>query len=306
MLLFLFLSLFADSSMVRVHTMPNEVILVLNEDFSNPIAITSGDSLMLPVGTHTLRFTHPSYGDRYAAIDVPSGEEMNLRVDLRINQIRFPNTSSTWFVLRNQANVVVETDADTRIMYNGNDIGQGLAMWMIKDDEPMSVIELQMGSIRKTIPIDFGSNTSVYVNQYLKPDRRLSVLFSPLPGLTQAYEGSYMKAVLMVAAAAGGFRFVQIRTNEYRDQQNRYRSLRNAYAQATVFDEVERRGNEMRAYYPNVERAAQLRDISAVVLGSIYAIHLIDVAIPPKYGFRKVSVGPHPYTFVGAEIRLGL
>ncbi len=306
MLLFLFLSLFADSSMVRIQTMPNEVILVLNEDFSSPIAITSGDSLMLPEGYHTVRFTHPSYGDRVATLEVLSGEERNLRVDLRINEIRFPNTSSTWFVLRNQANLVVETDADTRIFYNGNDIGLGLAMWMVKEDEPISVIELQQGSIRKTIPIDFDSKPSVFVSHYLKPHLGVYLLASPVPGLSQAYEGSYVNALLMATATIGGIRYLQNRNKGYHDRKSDYRSLRRAYEQATDFDEVERRGNAMRAYYPHVERAAQLRDISAVVLGSIYAIHLIDVAIPPKYGFRKVSVGAHPYKFVGAEIRLGL
>jgi hypothetical protein len=209
-------------------------------------------------------------------------------------------------VLRNQANVVVETDAETRIFVNGKDMGQGTARLMIPYDEPTASIELRLGSKRTTIPINLATNRSMYVNRYMAPDRLVSWILSPLPGLTQAYERSYSSALLIAAATAGGVYVLHRRNDQYQRRQADYQELRTAYSGALYFDQVEQLGLEMRAYYPHVERAAQLRDISAYALGALFAVHLVDVAIPPKYGFRKVSVGPHPYRFVGAEIRLGL
>jgi hypothetical protein len=306
MLLFLLLTLFADSSWVRIRTMPTEVILVLNEDLAKPIAHHSGDSLLLPVGKHTIRITHPLFGDGLRNIDLPQDKTLNLAIDLRFNRIPIPNTQSTWFVLRNQANVVVETDAETRIFVNGNDMGQGTARVMIPYDEPTANIELRLGSKRTTIPINLTTNRSMYVNQYMAPDRLVSWILSPLPGLTQAYEQSYSRALLIAAATAGGVYVLHSRNDQYQRRQADYQVLRNAYFATSDFNEAEQLGLEMRAFYPHVERAAQLRDISAYALGALFAVHLVDVAIPPKYGFRKLSVRPHPYRFVGAEIRLGL
>lgn len=305
MLLFLLLTLFADSSWVRIRTMPTEVILLLNDDLTSPIVLKSGDSLLLPVGKQRIRITHPLFGDAVRDIDMTQGKTVNLTIDLRLNRIPIPNTKSTWFVLRNQANVVVETDGDTRIFVDGNDFGSGTARWMIPYDEPAMSIELRRGSKRITIPIDLTTDRSMYVSRYLAPDQRVYWMLSPFPGLSQAYERSYSSALLMGASTIGGLYLLRMRTDQYEKRWADYRNLRASYLATSNFNEAEQLGIEMREFYPHVERAAQLRDISVVALATVFAAHLLDVSIPPKYGFRKVSVGPHPYRFTGAEIRLG-
>ncbi len=305
MLLFLLLTIFADSSWVRIQTMPTEVILVLNEDLANPIAITSGDSLKLPVGKHALRFTHPAFSDIHRVIEPVAGETLSLSIDLRRNPIPIPNSKSTWFVLRNQANLIVKTDNDTRIFLNGEDIGQGTARRMLPYEQLDLTLELRRGTMSQTIPIDFQTHRSLYLTHYLAPERFTYWFLSPIPGMSQLYEGRWKTSLSIIGATAITARVLTKWTATTIERRESYKDIRREYVAATNFNDVEELGHRMAASYPRYNRASQYQQAATFALGAVFAVHVLDVAIPPKYGFRKVSVGPHPYQMIGAEIHLG-
>lgn len=305
MLLFLLLSMIADSSWVRFETKPAEVILVLGEDLSRPIAVTSGDSLLLPVGTHAYRFTHPSFGDSHGELELAPGETVTLIIDLRFNRIPIPNTKSTWFVLRSQANLFVETDDDTKIFLNGEQIGQGTASLLLPYGGPELTLELRWGPLRHTLPVDLQTHRSAYVKHHLAPHRVTYWFLSPFPGMTQLHEGRWITSAALLTASLASAAVLARSDMIYRDRRETYREIRADYRAATTFDKAEELGIQMDAAFVRYDRAAQWRNASILLLGAAYGIHWVDVAIPPKYGFRRVTVRPNPYQMVGADIRLG-
>ncbi len=304
MFLLLFLTFLADSTYIHLSGRPNQALVIVNENLTKPVHFTTGDSLLLPVGENTLRFIHPAYADMLVQVQMNSGEPKQMVYDLMQFRAPIPNVRSTWYALRNQSTVYVVTDAETAIIHDGVEVGRGTANIDVPFGTRGEDIELRMGSRSTRIPIELTRNRTQIINHYLKPKLGPYLLLSPIPGLTQIYEKRYVAAAGIIGAIAYTAISYNGVTNQYNNRNDAYLDARFHYEQANTFDEAERLGLEMESSYKRIKPALDKKNQMAWLLGAAISFHVIDIAIPPKYGFRKVTIGTNPYGVIGTDIRI--
>lgn len=304
MFLLLFLTFLADSTYIHLSGRPNQALVIVNENLTSPIHITTGDSLLLPIGENTLRFIHPAYADMLVRVQMNSGESKQMVYDLMQFRAPIPNVRSTWYALKNRSTVYVVTDAETAILHEGVEVGRGTANIDVPFGTRGEDIELRMGSRSTHIPIDLSRNRTQSIRHYLKPKLGTYLLLSPIPGLTQVYEKRYIVATGLVGAIAYAAHAYDGAANRYNKRHEDYLDARFRYEQANTFDEAERLGIEMEASYKRIKPALDKKNQFAWMLGAALSLHVIDIAIPPKYGFRKVTIGTNPYGVIGTDIRI--
>lgn len=250
-----------------------------------------------------LRISHRHHQDRL--VRIPTSMKNGTVVPVEAGP-QFRNRGqyrSSWFVHEYDADLFVETDADTRIWVGDSLVGVGSGRYRVDfaDGRYSLLLELEsvMGYRRQLV---HSEQRWFLVRKSLraKPMVSHSLLF--YPGLTQFYRRESVKALAFFAvtsAALGSFLYHDAR---YADRNRTYEAVVAEYRNAADAQALTlaRRATALR---DQVSVLGRYRDASMLLIGTTYALHLFDGIRPPRVGYRGEVVSVDPLvTGLGAGV----
>ncbi len=268
--------------------------IIVDKNFSEYYVLKEGDSLRLPAGERNIIIaSEKAYDSRHTIIIPPDNTHIiNINFDTNISEIAYRYHSS-YPRLMWESNVIIHTDNDSEILFQGETIGRGFA-----------ALDLPEGNYTFTTkhPDAGRSRTRVFLREdrltvldmYTKPSKSVNRLLSVIPGASQVYKNQPVRGALIVGGAAliGYFSYDYIR--QYNDANDHYTATIELYRLANSEAEALYFGNLAEELYDEARSYAKTRDIFLVAGGLFYAFNIWDAWRKPKSGYRD-SDRPDPY-----------
>ncbi len=281
------------------------LLMMLDEDPTTLRSISARETIDVAIGYTMVRVMHPEYADMVFGIEAQQGDTAEVRYPVIRLFEPFDPQKSGWFGIRNQANLYVETEDDTRIFLNGAELIRGPSWYDLPLDKGPYRLEMRhpMGGERTWI-LNYDTYRNFRVVRYFRPDRTISLLWSPLPGISQLYEQERVKGTALIGLNIG----LLLWWNHTRIAHNRadasYQEAVRDYnlAVEVVVDDF---AILMEQAHANLVTAYDRRRSATYALGAAYALHLIDAWWPSRKGYRKVRLLPDPYA-PGPMVRIGM
>ncbi len=302
-LLLLNLSSASDSITVRLVLSPADYVMYMDGDVTNWMNVSDGDTLTFPSTTKRLTFTHPKFRDVTIQLR-PSNENVrSINVGNSFPLAKSARHQSSWYTIRNEANVYVETDSTTTIHFGGELVGRGSAWLTLPKSRRWHAVRFE-SEHGETLygGVSLDQRESVQLIHYVRPSRADSYSRLLLPGATQWVEGDKEKAVLITLMNGLAMGLVLDSYYRYDRSVARYNAANRLYLSATTFEEAMNYSEIAKDRYEDMRGFNHDRKTFLVGLGVMYSFHLIDAIIPPKHGYRKVVIRPDPYEAVGVHL----
>lgn len=293
----------SDSITVRLVLSPDEYVIIVDGDVNHWMNVSHGDTLRFPATTKLLTFTHPKYRDIPIPIRPSRDAVRPIIVGNQIPLAKSARHQSSWYAIRNRANVYVETDSTTTIHFGDEMIGKGSAWLTLPKGRRWHAVrfESEHGEVRYGgLTLDQRQTTQLVY--YVRPSRANSYSRLLFPGATQWAERDKEKAVFI--SLMNGFALGLLVDSYFRYDRSvdRYNTANQLYRTAPTHIEAIQYAELAKRRYADMRDYNHDRKTFLVGLGVLYSLHLIDAIIPPKHGYRTLWVRPDPYEAVGVHL----
>lgn len=281
---------------LKISTNLENFYLVVDNDFKNSFYLTSGDSVLLPVGRHELRIAWRNINDFVTSVTIVDSRTTSRRIVLS-NFTTSPTTSS-YQILENQQNVNVVTDAGSEIFLDGDYVGtEYTELFLNPGKYKLHIIHPVHGSLTKTLKIDPYKYTSVA--RFNENPNPLPITKKLIPGYSYLSNKQYKKAVLtysgLVLLTGASLHF----NSEYNEKNKLFEELNAEYLNA---DTPERAIALRREAQNTIQEMDKLNTrITAFTFGAMawYALTTLDGLRKPKDGYSgNISFQPQ-FSFDG-------
>jgi hypothetical protein len=276
----------------------SDYFAVINEDFSNPVAISGADSIKLSPGIYTIRLIKKSHKDVAFRTRIEQNTLKEYRFDfsrLRIDEPDGDKTSSSYPRLELQAKNAIRTDFDTSIFIDGEYIGKGFATVPPTNSFKARLkLKAQSGEeIEKEILLN-GMRPFQLHEHFIRPRQSLSIIYSIVPGASQIYKKQYFKAGAIIgsqlALAFSAFYYDNQMNQSYRDlkvAKVSYTNSTDPYKVLALAEEMETLDNKM-------DQSYKLRNTLITASIALYAYNVLDGIFKTDDGYRRnVSFDPY-------------
>ena len=290
----LFLQIFAGQdtgSLIIDH--PDRTATVIIGKFQQNL--TSGDTLRLPFGDFQLRFGFPSHQDLLVDVSVRPGSPARLRlVPEPIRSEHDRERHSVYPTLLWQANLIVETDATSRLLLNGLPIDSSLARLRVEPGQYRIESHDAFGRRReKTLTVSSTRLTYVDMSAPQFQDRLRTSSY--VPGLSQYHRNELLKSTLIVGAVTGLAAFSITESIRALHAQDRYDATRKAYDNVfspqnliILAERGERQADEL-------NRVRLNRNMAMSALAGVYVWNIWDGRRPGRAGYRTDPPAIRPF-----------
>ena len=265
----------------------DSVVVVIDRDILTQQTVAAGDSIELVTGTHVLE-VYPPFDVKtttYRLVYKDSTRVISYTFktnDLSKDALNGNLASQKYF----GTNFMLVVDHDSEV-YLGREL---LGTEFITFDSPFQNLELTVtnpdfGSKNVKFPLSPG--LSIY-QHYRRPSEAVTKMLTVFPGLSQIYKRQYLKGIGLTALNVGLLSATIKKTQEYRDEEQVFFSLRDQYNNAVDEEQAFVLGNLTENQQDVVTKLDNQRRI---LLGStliVYAFNIFDAfRSDPKGGYRK-------------------
>ncbi|MFY0696299.1 MAG: hypothetical protein JXR11_00445 [Balneola sp.] len=270
-----------DSGKLVISTNLEEFYVVIDHDIKGFQKISSGDTLELKKGIHSITLVWETIRDYEFSIFINPNEvaEKNLTI------YQFSNAISNSFqLLENRENVSIATDKNSEIFINGESIGTEQATLFLNPGKyDLFISNPDHGSLNKTLRVDYLEySTLARYNQHPNPIPSYAKL---IPGLSYLSSRQTKKAALTYSTLtlfAGAF----ISNNrQYKEKRELFDVQNKAYLETVSGQEATLRYNEAQNTLDEMESINLKRNFLFISASVLYAITTIDAFKKPKEGY---------------------
>ncbi len=276
------------SGFIKFEFNTDSAYVIVGNDLFDAFKLASGDTLELKQGIRLLSFQTPFDKSETAFVQVFT--DSTITYSHRFSDRNFgPATLTNNVAARHyyDANVIVLTDHDSDIYYNGEYQGTGFAKF--NTDREIGDLEIEnpdFGDSKKRLNIPEPRLT--FVSNKLRPDKSQSRIYSIFPGLSQFYKKQHLKSLLFVASTAALFTYAGLKSSDYKRELNVFHEYQEKYNNATSEQMALRLGDLAESQKSEVQRIDNQRQGLLLAGFLIYGYNIYDAfTSKPAGGYMK-------------------
>ncbi|MEQ8524992.1 hypothetical protein [Gracilimonas sp.] len=256
----------------------------------NYMMVNYGDTLEFQPGTHSLTISYPNSFDRKFNVLIESGQIHkftfnNRQLSDKIEEGYFKNSS--YYYLLNQVNTIIVSDENANIYLGDNKISTGVAFLNINESSFSIKAELSSKNFSKTWNHTHVTDSRNYYQHFLRPDKKILLRKSFLPGMAHFYKYERTKGMLFltgfIITSGTSLAFL----SSYKNQMNSYNKTYSNYKS----EEDETRATELgKILFNKDKKITRTRNIiyaTSLLTAGVYIYNIIDGQTPPSIGFRN-------------------
>lgn len=250
--------------------------------------IASGDSIQLNSGTRLIKLFTPFHKSKTLFVPVYADSTATLTYTFKESRVN-PETISGNIAARYyyDANVMVLTDDDSDIYFNGSYKGTGFAAFNSKEE--IGQIEIQnpdFGDHNRRLIIS--ERQINYVVNYTRPNANFARIYSIFPGGSQAYKKQYLKAAAFGVSTVSLFTFAGLKSSEYKKERQVFYEYREDYDNATTEQDALRLGDQADSQHDVVKQLDNQRRFLLIGGILVFAYNIYDAfTSTPKGGYAS-------------------
>lgn len=262
--------------------------VVPGNDLFNAIKLASGDSLELDAGIRFISLQTHFDKSQYLYIQVFSDSTVTYTYSFKKNNLS-PATITNNIAARYyyDANVMVVSDEDSEIFYNGEYKGTGFAKFnTFGNIGELEIKNPDFGRAKRRLNVP-GQQIS-FIKNDLRPVKSISRFYSIFPGASQLYKRQHLKAFLYGASAVTLFTYARIKSLDYQKELDVFYKYQENYDNATTEQEALRLGDLAESQHNRVQSLDNHRRFSLLSGLLIYGYNIYDAfTSTPKGGYAK-------------------
>ncbi|MFV1884255.1 MAG: hypothetical protein ACMZ7B_07200 [Balneola sp.] len=275
---------------LKISTNLENFYLVVDDDFKNSFYLTSGDSILLPVGRHELRIVWRNINDFTTSVTIVDSRTTSRRIVLSSFMTR--PTASSYQILENQQNVNVVTDAESEIFLDGDYVGtEYTELFLNPGKYKIHIIHPVHGSLKRTLKID--PQKYISVARFNENPNPLPFGKKLIPGYSYLSNKQYKKAALTYSGLILLTGAALLSNSDYNRKNNLFQSLNREYLTSNNSQRVVALREEIQGTLNEMDELNTR--ITAFTLGAVtwYALTTLDGLRKPKDGYPgNISVQP--------------
>lgn len=250
--------------------------VVIGNDYFTAQKVASGDTIKLNRGVRLLKLFTPyaKSGSLYTMVYADSVVTLN-HIFKKGNLTPEDLSDNIAARYHYDANVMVLTDDDSDIYYKGSYLGTGFAAF--NAPEEIGQIEVKnpdFGTSKRTIAVK--ERQINYVEEYNRPLKSFSKVYSFLPGASQLYKRQYEKSAALGLSNVALITFAALKNAAYKDELDLFNKYNEDYQNASTEQDALRLGDiaeEQQDVVSKLDNQRRFLFLSALVL---YAYNIYD------------------------------
>jgi len=277
-----------DTGWLKFKFNTDSAFVVPGNDLLDAIKLSSGDSLKFNSGIRLMSFQ--THFDKSETVFIQIFTDSTVTYNHKFKDRNFrPDILTDNVAARRyyDANVIVLTDEDSDIYYNGEYQGTGFAK--INTGQEIGNLKIEnpdFGQSKRRLNVPEPKIT--FVEKKLRPVKSESRFFSILPGVSQLYKKQHVKAFLFGASAVSLFTFAGIKSKKYNKELDVFHELDERYENATTEQEALRFGDLAENQLVIAEDINNQRKVLFLSGILIYAYNIYDAFTShPAGGYMK-------------------
>lgn len=258
---------------------------------SKTYVFASGDSVALEPGYHKVTLAHPFAGEWTTEIKVQKNATTKLQHSFNLMQ---PSISTLSHNIATQAfyhaNLVIVSDADSKIIIGNQVVGRGLATYRAETGPvEVKVMNPYTGMHTYTTKItNIPGDKAKVIEAYSKPMRSTSRFSALFPGASQFYKRQRWKGAVLSSSILLMTGLSIYQNARYRKQLTAFRETKSFYLDATSEQQALELGNQMEVQHAGLVVRDRRRKTLLVITAALYAYNLFDGLLnKPKSGYRE-------------------
>ena len=277
----------AQTGYIKFESNTDSFKVVIDYNYLEIYTVSSGDSIQVKQGLHSLRLSSPFTKDRFTRLNVLPDTTILVPYEVEESPISIENLDNNVSAsLYYDATLVLLSDEDTDIYYEDNYVGTGYAMINALNGNRKVRFENKYG-YKKNVSYRIQTNRIKASSEFLKPTQKMVRNTAFFPGVSQLIKRQRIKGVLLFIGTTGGVinsfiynRKLKTANNNYNDYYALYlRTTNEAYA--TSF------GDKLEGYANSAQKYERNRNISLGIALTFYIYNIYDgLTSKPKSGFR--------------------
>jgi hypothetical protein len=282
----------SDSTYVTFKLSAPSAFLVIDEDYSNCIAIQNEDRLLIENGTVHFRILSKYYYDSTPVAVLEGNYEHSFIINQqKIEKLRRKADQSNFARCFWDSNVFVLSEQDAKVSIDG----QKIAYSSFQTSLPKGTHKITTQIQNKQSTYVFDVHSFNYIKNYIRPKRSTIYARSLVPGFSQITKGELIKGSVI----AGAITLLGVNSIIYHHRmvikKDHYQNLKMRYNKATDPNEILHLIEQSEQVLDDVSRYNKIRNIYLYGLGLAYLSNILDGIRPPKLGFRAGELQFNPY-----------
>ncbi|MEQ9092022.1 MAG: hypothetical protein RIE52_13090 [Balneola sp.] len=274
-----------DSGKLVISTNLEEFYVVIDHDIKGFQKISSGDTLELKKGIHSITLVWETIRDYEFSIFINPNEvaEKNLTIYQFSNPI-----SNSFQLLENRENVSIATDKNSEIFINGESIGTEQATLFLNPGKyDLFISNPDHGSLNKTLSVGYLEYSSLA--RYNKNPNPIPIYKKLVPSLGYFARGDSKEGwITLGVLSTTGLLVLQSRY-AFESYESRYNQAVASYRNAESPQLALRYRREAESLNNDMEKANRATLRYTLLSSLIYLYTIIDSSIKPKEGYKLIS-----------------
>ncbi len=277
----------AQTGYIKFESNADSFKVVIDYNYLEIYTVSSGDSIQVKQGLHSLRLSSPFTKDRFTRLNVLPDTTILIPYEVEESPISIENLDNNVSAsLYYDATLVLLSDEDTDIYYEDNYVGTGYAMVNALNGSRKVRFENEYG-YKKNVSYRIQTNRIKASSEFLKPTKKLVTNASFLPGASQFLKQQRLKSSLFFTGVVGGAIFTIINNNKLNSTIDTYDETYFFYKKATNEAYASILGDELEALSDKANKYEKRRNISIGITIGTYLFNIYDgLTTKPKSGFR--------------------
>ncbi len=280
----------SSSGYLIIETNVDSLLVIIDNDFSNFLEISSNDTILLSDGAHEIILAGKTFIDHHFMTHVAAGKSTVYRINFqsKVSTAMYRKHSS-YLSLKEGVNLIVVTDHDSQVFVDKKAVGFGFVrLDVIPGKRLVSTVNPLTGSSSKRVMVQ--ANRFAQVKMFNKPKKSLVQALAFVPGASQLYTGERNKSALFFVSVTGsiltGMRFHQ----RFQNQNDEYLEL--VQKSLEFLSEAQKNELELQTEqrFTNARNAARTRNVFWGVSAGLALFNIVDAFKKPRGGFRQ-SIG---------------
>ncbi|MDR9415591.1 MAG: DUF5683 domain-containing protein [Gracilimonas sp.] len=250
--------------------------VVLGNELFSAVKIASGDSLKLRTGVRLISLQ--THFDKSETLFIKVHKDSTTTYSYTFKKNNYsPATLTNNIAARKyyNTNVMVLSDQDSDIFYNGEYQGTGFAKF--NTFGKIGELELRNPEFgHKKRRLNAPEQKISFIESHLRPNKSTAIFYSILPGASQLYKKQHLKALIFGASAVTMFTFAGVKSSNYHKELDVFYEFQEQYNNATTEQEALRLGNLTESQQNKVQRLDNQRRGLLIAGILIYGYNIYD------------------------------
>jgi hypothetical protein len=300
----------ADSISVgylKISVNVDSFLVVLNQEFHNPIQFTNEDSISLETGYYSVLLAHPEYRDLRLGATIRSERPQRLVANFS-RGARFDSTQSSYTRITEgiDYNITIQTDPNSLIIIDDSTYGRGYYSGDIGPYRHNIRVE-HTGARPKSESVYIEPSGRSQLTLYALPEKSKARWYGLIPGSSQVYKNQTIKGALFATTITASVVYGVLKQLNFSKQNSEYEDMLIQYETITDEQFALEYGNRVENQFNRVNNLASNRDYAIYAAAGLYIANILDALLSkPASGYR-INVEPadfEAYANQGAGLSL--